>query len=137
MTKKFYTDKDIEELFRSGAKILSVDNDVVLTDLAFEKARKLGMLADADAPPAAPMRPYLSEAKKIQSTPKVDAVSSANPSLPSGEVAKHAVGDRGEGKAAELEKRIRERVAAKLGNQVDAGLLDTIIKRTLKIVRLK
>ncbi|MFN8427056.1 MAG: hypothetical protein U0X87_12480 [Anaerolineales bacterium] len=32
----------------------------------------------------------------------------------------------------ELEKRIREKVAAKLGNQVDASLLDAIIKRTLK-----
>ena len=36
--KKFYTDKDIEELFHSGVKSLQVTDDVVLTDLAYEKA---------------------------------------------------------------------------------------------------
>jgi hypothetical protein len=40
-------------------------------------------------------------------------------------------------RGVELEKRIREKVAAKLGDQVDASLLDTIIKRTLKVIRLK
>jgi hypothetical protein len=131
--KKFYTDKDIEELFHSGVKSLQVTDKVVLTDLAFEKARMLGML-ESDAPPAAPMRPYLSEVKTLHPKGKVDSVASTftapartltpNPS-PEG---------RGE---SSLEKRIREKVAAKLGDQVDASLLDTIIKRTLKLVRTK
>ena len=129
--KKFYTDKDIEELFHSGVKSLAVTDDVVLTDLAYEKARQLGLLADdSDAPPAAPVRPYLSEKNTRLSNPKVDSVSATLPPLPSGE-------GRGEGQRAALEKRIREKVAAKLGNQVDASLLDTIIKRTLKLVRTK
>lgn len=131
--KKFYTDKDIEELYHNGVKSLQVNDDVVLTDLAFEKARTLGLLAD-DSPPAAPVRPYLSDVKPRLSTGKADSVSSAlsqpqlaltpNPS-PEG---------RGE---SSLEKRIREKVAAKLGNQVDAGLLDAIIKRTLKATGMK
>ena len=138
MTKKFLTDKDIEELFHSGVKSLAVTDELVLTDLAFEKARKLGLLPkDASAPPAAPVRPYLSEKNTPPSKPQVDPVSSTLPPLPSGEVAKHAVGDRGENRRAALEKRIREKVAAKLGNQVDASLLDTIIKRTMKVIRLK
>ena len=74
--KKFYTDKDIEELFHNGVKSLQVNDDVVLTDLAFEKARTLGLLAD-DSPPAAPVRPYLSDVKPRHTTGKVDAVSSA------------------------------------------------------------
>jgi len=137
--KKFYTDKDIEELFHSGVRSLAVTDDVVLTDLAFEKARTLGMLLD-DSPPAAPVRPYLSDVKPRHSTVKVDSGSSASsqstltPSpSPREALPQGAKGERGDA----LEKRIRERVAEKLGNQVDASLLDTIIKRTLKVVRLK
>lgn len=131
--KKFYTDQDIEELFRNGVKSLQMDDDVVLTDLAFDKARKLGMLA-SDAPPAAPVRPYLSDVKTVHSQGRADSVSSAlsqsgQPLIPS-------PSPHGE-KGALLEKRIREKVAAKLGNQVDSSLLDTIIKRTLKLVRTK
>jgi hypothetical protein len=131
--KKFYTDKDIEELFHSGVKTLRVDDDVVLTDLAFEKARTLGMLAD-DSPPAAPVRPYLSDVKPRHSTGRVDSVSSAlsqsgRPLIPSPSPQRE--------KGVELEKRIREKVAAKLGNQVDAQLLDAIIERTLKVTGMK
>jgi hypothetical protein len=107
-----------------------VDDEVVLTDLAFEKARALGMLLD-DSPPAAPVRPYLSEKNTLHPKGRVDSVASIllepalTPTL-----------SRGERESA-LEKRIREKVAAKLGDQVDASLLDTIIKRTLKLARIK
>lgn len=131
MTKKFYTDKDIEELFHSGVKSLLVTDDVVLTDLAFEKARTLGLLAD-DSPPAAPVRPYLSEVKPRHSTVRVDSVSSAS-SQPALTPAPSPLRERG----VELEKRIREKIAAKLGNQVDPQLLDAIIKRTLKVTGMK
>lgn len=145
--KKFYTDQDIEELFRNGVKTLQADDDVVLTDLAFEKARKLGMLA-SDAPPAAPVRPYLSDVKTVHSQGRADSVSSAlsqpartltpdpSPSRERGVALTPSPSPEGRGGSA-LEKRIREKVAAKLGNQVDASLLDTIIKRTLKLVRVK
>ena len=61
--KQFYTDKDIEEMHHNGIKSLHINDDVVLTDLAYEKARQLGLLPadDADAGPAAPVRPYLSD----------------------------------------------------------------------------
>lgn len=127
--KKFYTDKDIEELHHSGVKSLRIDDDVVLTDLAYEKARQLGLLADdSNAPPAAPVRPYLSDVKPRHAKPKVDSVSQAA-------LTPQPLSQRERGAA--LEKRIREKVAAKLGDQVDATLLDTIIKRTLKITGMK
>ncbi len=141
MSKKFYTDKDIEELFHNGVKSLQVNDDVVLTDLAFEKAQALGLLAD-DSPPAAPVRPYLSDVKPIHSTGKpfdqtqgkVDSVSSAlSQPQPTLTPSPSPLRERG----VELEKRIREKVAAKLGNQVDAHLLDAIIKRTLKATGMK
>jgi hypothetical protein len=122
MPKTFYTDKDIEELCHKGLKSLRVTDEVVLTDLAYEKARRLGiqLVADVDAPPAAPMRPYLSESKpprtQIQSSPVSQA--SAAPQT-------------------DVEQRIRSAVIAKLGQQVDAQLLDNIIHRVVKATGLK
>ncbi len=133
MSKKFYTDKDIEELFHSGVKSLQMDDDVVLTDLAFEKARTLGLLAD-DSPPAAPLRPYLSDVKPRHSAGKVDSVSLASSQPQPALTPNPSPEGRGE---SLLENRIREKVAAKLGNQVDATLLDAIIKRTLKVTGMK
>lgn len=136
MSKKFYTDQDIEDLFHSGVKSLRVDDDVVLTDLAFEKARKLGLLAD-DSPPAAPVRPYLSDRKPRHSAGKVDSVSSTLPPLSMGEGAITSNPSPSRERGIALEKRIREKVTAKLGDQVNAQLLDAIIKRTLKATGMK
>lgn len=135
--KKIYTDKDIEELARNGIKSLQITDDVVLTDLAYEKARRLGLelVADReDAPPAAPVRPYLSDMKPQLPKPKVDSVSQAT-STPQRTLTPNPSPSTERGIL--LEKRIREKVAARLGNQVDATLLDTIIKRTLKITGMK
>jgi len=44
MSKLFYTDHDIEDIINVGTTSLSIDDDkVVLTDLAFEKAERLGL----------------------------------------------------------------------------------------------
>ena len=141
MAKKFYTDKDIEELFHNGIKSLQINDDVVLTDLAFEKARALGLLVD-DSPPAAPVRPYLSDVKPLQTKGKpfdqtqgkFDSVSLASSQPQPALKSNPSPAGRGE---SSLEKRIREKVFAKLGNQVGAGLLDAIIKRTLKATGMK
>jgi hypothetical protein len=132
VAKQFYTDKDIEELHRNGGTSLQMTDQVVLTDLAYEKARRLGLqlLDCAGLPPAAPVRPYLSEGKPLPSTPKTDPVSSTIPPLPSGE-------GRGGGGGIALEKRIREKVAAQLGAQIDPQLLDAILKRTLTVLGMK
>ena len=45
MPKIFYTERDIEDLYRSGVATLVVNDDVVVTDLAREKARKLGAVS--------------------------------------------------------------------------------------------
>ena len=130
MPKKFFTDKDIEELHHRGIQSLPVNDDVVLTDLAYEKAKRLGiqlLFEYADNPPAAPMRPYLSERQAPRPTPTVTpgsptAATQPNPTPPN---------------QADIEKRIRSAVIARLGNQVDAKLLDNIIHRVVKGVGLK
>jgi hypothetical protein len=43
MAKTFYTERDIEDLHARGVTSIDVHNDVVLTDLARERALKLGV----------------------------------------------------------------------------------------------
>jgi hypothetical protein len=132
MPKEFYTEKDIEDLFNRGIKSLQITENVVLTELAYEKAKRLDfqLITDrAENPPAAPVRPYLSEPPRptAQAQPTAAPVppmvaSQPNPTPPN---------------VSDVEKRIRSAVIARLGNQVDAKLLDNIIHRVVKGVGLK
>ncbi len=141
--KQFYTEKDIEELFKSGTRSLRVNDDLVLTDLAYEQARRLGLqliFEGAETPPLAPVRPYLSQASMapsvhrdflpdqvpLRTKPQVDSVPLAAPAPP----AKSA-------RREEVAGRIRAAVSARLGNQVDAKLLDRIIERVLTSTGVK
>jgi hypothetical protein len=130
MPKQFYTEKDIEDLVQRGVKSLQVTDNVVLTELAYEKARRLGLQLVTnlpDNPPAAPVRPYLSENRPVQAKPAAGPVSQAMPQPP----------QPPKTDTAAIEQRIRSAVIAKLGNQVDAKLLDNIIHRVVKSTGLK
>ena len=130
MPKKFYTEKDIQDLFNSGVKSLQVTDDVVLTELAYEKANRLGMQLvsnQPDNPPSAPVRPYLSNGQTAPSKPGVVPVTPSAMSQPKAT----------QPNATDLEKRIHAAVIARLGNQVDAQLLDNIIHRVVKGIGLK
>ena len=130
MPKQFYTEKDIEDLFHSGQKSLQVTDDVVLTELAYEMAKRLGMqlISDrAENPPAAPVRPYLSDGPAA-ARPKPVAVPAAQ-ATPQPEAAQPRI--------VPVEQRIRSAVLSKLGNQVDAKLLDNIIHRVVKGLGMK
>lgn len=115
MPKQFYTEHEIEDMVRQGIQSLELNDNVVMTELAYEKANKLGLklVRAVDNPPSAPVRPYLTGAA-------AGSVSS---------VAATSSGD--------LHARVREAVTARLGKQVDPALLDTIIARSLKAVGLK
>ena len=116
MPKEFYTERDIEDMFKRGIQSLRVDDNVVLTELAYEKAERLGMQLISERPievPSAPIRPYLSQDVKPASTP-------ATPAEDPGMTA-----------------RIREAVNARLGTQVDPQLLEVIIQRVLKNTGVK
>lgn len=132
--KQFYTEKDIEELFKTGTKSLRVNDDIVLTDLAYEKAKRLGLqlvFEGAEAPPLAPVRPYLSNgsARPSAALPPKPKIDPAAPTV----TAPQAGPARQEG----LAQRIRSAVLARLGNQIDGKLLDTIIERVLKSTGVK
>ena len=132
MPKEFYTEKDIEDLFNRGIRTLQVNENVVLTELAYEKANRLGLQLvseRAENPPAAPVRPYLSEQPRRQSAHAQPAVTPVAPSMPQPKPTAS--------NATDIEKRIRSAVIAKLGDQVEAKLLDNIIHRVVKSVGLK
>jgi hypothetical protein len=125
MPKTFYTERDIEDLSKRGVISLVEDEDVVLTDLARDKAMRLGIeiVHEFDQPPSAPERPYLT---------KLTSPSATEPG-----------GDKGAAKASspiaptsgdELFENVRAEVVSRLGDAVDPQLLDTIIRRVLQNV---
>ena len=132
MPKTFYTEHDIEDLVKRGIQSLIVDDDVVLTDLAYEKARRLGLelLRQDDKPPAAPERPYIAKTQmvSVRSPQKTASKTSAPPAAPPA-----ATGSGVEG-GDDMHTRVRDAVIARLGDSVDPKLLDTIIQRVLKSI---
>jgi hypothetical protein len=144
MPKEFYTEKDIEDLFQHGVRSLRITENVVLTELAYEKARRLEfqLISDrADNPPAAPVRPYISEQQTRRPVPTMGPAApgveaSPRPASPSAAREPTPAAPQAQ-KESEIEQRIRSAVIARLGSQVDAKLLDTIIHRVVKGVGLK
>ena len=112
MGKIFYTEHDIEDLARRGQRNLVVGENVVLTDLAYESARKLGveLIQPHDTPPGAPIRPYINQT--------ASAAAKAGSSQPAASLP-----------LGTLKARVKSAVKAKLGDQVDDALLERIIER--------
>lgn len=127
MPKTFYTERDIEDLAKRGVISLAVDDDVVLTDLARDKARRLGieLLREHDQPPSAPERPYIT---------KMVSPSASNPTQ---ELPRQASPTSNAASDDDLHQRVRDAVLARLGDSVDPNLLDTIIRRVLQNVSTK
>jgi len=120
MPKQFYTERDIEDMAARGEYSITVTDDVVLTELAFEKAERLGvkLVQPHQLPPASPVRPYLSEPAAPAKTFEPE---SSPPSTSNGD----------------LRERIRSAVQEKLGDQIDPALLETIITRVLNNVGIE
>jgi hypothetical protein len=142
MPKEFYTEKDIEDLFSRGIRSLQLTENMVLTELAYEKAKRLDfqLITDrADNPPAAPVRPYISEQQTRRSVPTIGPAAPAPvaDSQPKPIVRETVSPNSQAEKDSDIENRIRSAVIARLGNQVDAKLLDNIIHRVVKGVGLK
>jgi hypothetical protein len=122
MTKTFYTDRDIQDLYQRGVTSLVVSDDIVVTDLAREKAMKLGfeLVREHDQPQDAPIRPYITK----RTSPSAMA---AEPSRLT----------RKGGSKQDLQERVQKAVIARLGDSVDPKLLGTIVSRVLKNVDTK
>ena len=120
MAKEFYTERDIEDMVQRGERSIVVHDDVVLTDLAYEKARRLGveLIQQEETPPAAPVRPYIN---KVKVQPAEQATTrQVQPS-----------------KLEMIRTNVKAAVRAKLGSQVSDALLDRVIDRVAAELGLK
>jgi len=110
MAKIFYTERDIDDMKQRGITSIDVTDNVVLTDLALERAMKYEMKIN----------------RSEQSAPKATYSPSVNMyAAYSREVPRESAAD------AELKQRIKSAVLAKLDGQVDGTLLDAVITRVL------
>ncbi len=138
MPKQFYTERDIEKLVSSGTRTLALNDDIVLTEQAYEAARRLGVALLQDrpaAPPSAPVRPYLS-AIPADKKPAPLAPQPVAPPAPVAQPAPAApTGASPQG--SPTAERIRAAVIARLGDSVDPALLNTIIRRVLDSTGVK
>jgi hypothetical protein len=140
MAKTFYTERDIEDLFAGGQTSLELTDDVVITDLARERANQIGfiLIREHDKPSSAPERPYL--AKQIQNKEKISQAkftlpsikqnvnSVVNPSPPALKQNQLSIA------LNPMEKKIYSAVMAKLDDSVNPNMLASIIKRVLQNV---
>ena len=119
MAKEFYTERDIEDMVQRGERKLIVNNDVILTDLAYEKAKRLGveLVQPNDTPPSAPTRPYINK-----SSPKL------KPAAPQLQTSS---------KIEAIRVNVKSAVRTRLGSQVSDELLDRIIDRVAAELGLK
>jgi len=111
MPKIFYTERDIDDMKARGVTSVDITDNVVITDLALERAMKYDMKIN---------RAERSPAPKASFSPSVNlAVSSV-----------HTMASRSSSDS-ELKDKIKSAVLAKLNGQVDASLLDAVITRVL------
>ncbi len=127
MPKTFYTERDIEDLAKRGVISLVEDDDVVLTDLARDKAMRLGIeiIHEFDQPPSAPQRPYIT---------KLTSPSATSPGGGGTSKTSSSTQASSSGSSEDLYQSVRAEVIARLGDAVDPQLLDTIIRRVLQNV---
>ena len=99
MAKTIYTERDVEDLARRGVKEIALTDEVYLTDVARERAEKLGLALRVSAAASASPAP-------------------AMPSAPRDDV-------------EQIVSQVKADVIAKLGANVDAALIDRIVRRVI------
>ena len=85
MPKTIYTERDVEDLARRGVKEIEMTDQVYLTDVARERAEKLGVALRAAAAPAAPAEPLPTvpreNAEQLVSQVKADVIAKLGPGV--------------------------------------------------------
>ena|SRR5215207_1938225 len=108
MAKIFYTERDIDDMQARGLTSIDVTENVVMTDLALERAMR-----------------YEMKINRVENSPPPKATYSPS-------VNTHAAYQRESASVNnELKQRIKSAVLAKLDGQVDGALLDAVIARVL------
>jgi len=108
MAKIFYTERDIDEMKARGVMSIDITDNVVITDLALERAMKYEMKINRADSASAPKATLSTSVNLVAAYPR-----------------EASAGD------LELKQKIKSLVLAKLGGQVDVALLDAVITRVL------
>ena len=110
MAKIFYTERDIDDLKARGVESIDLTDNVVLTDLAVERAMKHGIK----------INPREMSSPQASYSPSVNTYAAYPREAP-----------RETASDLELRQKIKSAVLAKLNGQVDERLLDAVIARVL------
>jgi len=108
MPKIFYTERDIDDMKARGVKSLDITDNVVITDLALERAMKFNMQINRTDNASAPKASFSASVNLLAAYPREAPVVDVD-----------------------LKQKIKSLVLAKLNGQVDAALLDAVITRVL------
>jgi hypothetical protein len=110
MSKTFYTERDIDDMKARGITSIDLTENVVMTDLALERAMRYEMKINR-VEHSAPKATYSPSVHLTASTIHTTVTRNSD--------------------NAELRQRIKTAVLAKLDGQVDSALLDAVITRVL------
>ena len=110
MAKIFYTERDIDDMKARGVTSIDVTDNVVMTDLALERAMRYEIKVNR-IEQSAPQATY---------SPSVNIYAAYQREVPRDGTAE-----------AELKQRIKSAVLARLNGQVDSALLDAVITRVV------
>ena len=108
MPKIFYTERDIDDMKARGVTSLDITDNVVITDLALERAMRYDMKINRADNPSVPKATYSASVNLVAAYPREASASDV-----------------------ELKQKIKALVLAKLSGRVDAALLDAVITRVL------
>lgn len=124
--KTFYTERDIEELHTNGVTKIEVDDDVILTDLAREKAERLGIqLKVVEQRQEQIVRRMFRALGSNSAASPSKATPSTPPSSAPVTTPKTASAD------GDLVQHIKARVIARLGTTEYNNVLDQVIPQVL------
>jgi len=131
--KKFYTVRDIEDMHAAGVVEIETHDDVVLTDVAREKAIALGLHLNPVKPGKdsrqGPPMPRMAVAAQTRTTPATTGAGQRTPdSLPPAPASPRANSDAATGDRV---MEIKAAVVARLGTDKYNDLLDKIIPQVM------
>ena len=112
MAKIFYTEQDIDEMHARGVKSINTTENVVITDLALERAMRYEMKVNRAEGGSAPKATLSGSVNLVAAYPRTE--SSVD---------------------MDLKQRIKSAVLAKLDGQVDTAVLDAVITRVVSSLK--
>jgi hypothetical protein len=110
MAKIFYTERDIDDMKARGVTSLDITDNVVITDLALERAMRYEFKINRTDSASLPKATFSGSVNLVAAYPRDVSASTSD---------------------VELKQKIKSLVLAKLNGQVDASLLDAVITRVL------